>query len=38
MNFSLNISEYDSTRKQIEIKKIDDIVNRIQRLLKFNRK
>ena len=38
MNFSLNISNYDSTREQIETEKIDDIINRMQKLLKFNLK
>ena len=38
MNFNLNILNYNSTREQIEIKKIDDIVNRMQKLLKFNQK
>ena len=38
MNFSLNILNYDSIRKQIKIKKIDDIINRMQKLLKFNQK
>ena len=38
MSFNLNISDYDSTRKRIEIKKIDDIVNRMQKLLKFDQK
>ena len=36
MNFNSNISNYDSTREQIKTKKIDDIVNRMQKLLKFN--
>ena len=38
MSFSLNISDYDSIRKQIKAKKIDDIVNRMQKLLKFDQK
>ena len=38
MNFSLNTSDYDSTRERIKTKKIDDIVNRMQKLLKFNQK
>ena len=38
MNFSSNISDYDSTHKRIKIKKIDDIVNRMQKLLKFDQK
>ena len=38
MNFSLNISDYDSTRKRIEAEKINDIVNRMQKLLKFDQK
>ena len=36
MNFSLNILNYDLTRKRIETEKIDDIVNQMQKLLKFN--
>ena len=36
MNFSSNTSNYDSIRERIEAKKIDDIVNRMQKLLKFN--
>ena len=36
MNFNLNISNYDLTRERIEIKKINDIVNRMQKLLKFD--
>ena len=38
MNFSSNISNYDSIRERIKIKKIDDIVNRMQKLLKFDQK
>ena len=38
MSFSLNISNYNSTRERIETKKIDDIVNRMQKLLKFDQK
>ena len=38
MNFNLNTSNYDSTRERIEAKKIDDIVNRMQKLLKFDQK
>ena len=38
MNFSPNISDYDSTRERIKVKKIDDIVNRMQKLLKFDQK
>ena len=38
MNFSSNILNYDSTREQIKIKKIDDIVNQMQKLLKFDQK
>ena len=38
MNFNLNISNYNSICEQIKIKKIDDIVNRMQKLLKFNQK
>ena len=36
INFNLNISNYNSTRERIEIKKINDIVNRMQKLLKFD--
>ena len=36
MSFSLNILIYDLTRERIEIKKINDIVNQMQKLLKFN--
>ena len=36
MNFNLNISNYDSTREQIKAEKINDIVNRMQKLLKFD--
>ena len=38
MNFSLNTSDYDSIHKRIEAKKINDIVNRMQKLLKFDQK
>ena len=38
MNFNSNTSNYDSTRERIETKKIDDIVNRMQKLLKFDQK
>ena len=38
ISFSSNISNYDSTRERIEAEKIDDIVNRMQKLLKFNQK
>ena len=38
INFSSNILDYDSIREQIEAKKIDDIVNRMQKLLKFDQK
>ena len=38
MNFSSNILNYDLTRERIETEKIDDIVNRMQKLLKFNQK
>ena len=38
MSFSLNTSNYDLTRKRIEAEKTDDIVNRMQKLLKFDQK
>ena len=38
MSFSSNISDYDSTCERIETEKIDDIVNRMQKLLKFDQK
>ena len=38
MNFNLNISDYDSTRKRIEAEKIDDIINQMREPLKFDRK
>ena len=38
MNFSSNILNYNSIRERIEIKKIDNIVNQMQKLLKFNKK
>ena len=38
MSFSSNTSDYDSTRERIETEKTDDIVNRMQKLLKFDQK
>ena len=38
MSFSSNTSNYDSIRERIEAEKIDDIVNRMQKLLKFDQK
>ena len=38
MNFNLNTLNYDSTRERIKIKKIDNIMNKMQKLLKFNQK
>ena len=38
MSFSSNTSNYDLIREQIKAKKIDDIVNRMQKLLKFDQK
>ena len=38
MSFSSDTSNYDSTRERIEAEKIDDIVNRMQELLKFDQK
>ena len=38
MRFSLNTSDYDLTCKRIEAEKTDDIVNRMQKLLKFDQK
>ena len=38
MNFSSNTSNYNSIHERIKIKKIDDIVNRMQKLLKFAQK
>ena len=38
MSFSPNTSDYDLTRERIKIKKINDIVNRMQKLLKFDQK
>ena len=38
MSFSSNTSDYNSTHKRIKVKKIDDIVNRMQKLLKFDQK
>ena len=36
MSFYLNISNYNSIRERIEAEKINDIVNRMQKLLKFD--
>ena len=36
MSFSLNTLNYDLIRKRIEAEKINDIVNRMQKLLKFD--
>ena len=36
ISFSLNISNYDSIRERIKTKKIDDIVNKMQKLLEFD--
>ena len=36
MNFRSNTLNYDSIRERIETKKINDIINRMQKLLKFN--
>ena len=36
MSFNSNISNYDSIRERIKTKKINDIVNRMQKLLKFD--
>ena len=38
MSFSSNISNYNLTYKRIETEKTDDIVNRMQKLLKFDQK
>ena len=38
MSFSSNILNYNSTRERIEIKKINDIINWMQKLLKFDQK
>ena len=38
MSFNSNISDYDLTRERIEAEKTDDIVNRMQKLLKFDQK
>ena len=38
MNFNSNISNYDLIHERIETEKINDIVNRMQKLLKFDRK
>ena len=38
MSFSSNTPNYDSTRERIKVKKIDDIVNRMQKLLEFDQK
>ena len=38
MSFSSNISNYNSTRERIETEKIDDIMNKMQKLLKFDQK
>ena len=38
MSFSPNTSNYDSIRERIEAEKVDDIVNRMQKLLKFDQK
>ena len=34
----MNISNYNPIRERIEVKKVDDIVNRMQKLLKFDHK
>ena len=36
MSFSSNILNYNSTRERIEIKKINNIMNKMQKLLKVN--
>ena len=36
MSFSLNTSDYDSIRERIKTEKTDDIINRMQKLLKFD--
>ena len=38
MNFSPNISDYNLTRERIEAEKIDNIMNKMQKLLKFDQK
>ena len=38
INFNFNTLKYNSTCERIEVKKIDNIVNRMQKLLKFNQK
>ena len=38
MSFNSNISNYDLTRERIEAEKIDNIVNQMQKLLKFDQK
>ena len=38
MNLSSTISNYDSTSERFEVEKIDDIVNRMQKLLEFDQK
>ena len=38
MSFSSNTSNYDSIRERIKIKKINDIINWMQKLLKFDQK
>ena len=38
MSFSPNISDYNSTRERIETEKINNIVNQMQKLLKFDQK
>ena len=36
ISFNLNISNYDSIRERIKAEKTDDIINRMQKLLKFD--
>ena len=38
MNFNSNISNYNLTRERIKAEKINDIVNQMQKLLKFDQK
>ena len=38
MNFNSNISNYDLICERIEAEKINNIVNRMQKLFKFNQK
>ena len=38
INFNSNISNYDSTRERIKTRKINNIMNKMQKLLKFNQK